>query len=104
MSTMDDNEKAVHKLARFLTKAAPLIELLNSAEASHEQRALLRELVGGERYALLSVNLRQMCSWRTWEITHAKDEAIRQVLKQPGLTGASFDGKAVTFYQDGEAP
>jgi hypothetical protein len=104
MSTTEDNEKAVHKLARLLTKAAPLIDLLNSAEASHEQRALLRELVGGERYALLSVNLRQMCSWRTWEIAHAKDEAMRQVLKRPGLTGVSFDGRSVTFYRDGEAP
>jgi hypothetical protein len=91
-------DEVVRSLADLLLKAAPLVELVNSPTTSHEHRALLRELVGGERYALLSVSLRQMCSWRTWEIANAKDEAARQKLRRVGLTGASFDGTAVTLH------
>lgn len=91
-------DEAVRSLADLLIQAAPLVKLVNSPETSHNHRALLRELVGGERYALLSVSLRQMCSWRTWEVAHARDEAARQKLRQVGLAGASFDGTAVTLH------
>jgi hypothetical protein len=95
-------DEVVRSLAGLLVRAAPLVELVNSPATSHEHRALLRELVGGERYATLSVSLRQMCSWRTWEIAHAQDEATRQQLRRVGLAGATFDSKTFTFYRPAE--
>lgn len=96
-------DEAVRSLAALLIQAAPLVELVNSPETSHEHRALLRELVGGERYAIVTASLRQMCSWRTWETAHAPDEATRQKLRRVGLAGMSFDGTTVTFHHHDES-
>jgi hypothetical protein len=67
----------VRRLARLLTKAAPLIELVNSPDTPAEDRAFLRELVGPQRYVDLAANLYQMRSWRAWEIAQAEDETTR---------------------------
>lgn len=96
-------DEVVRSLADLLVRAAPLIELVNSPETSHEHRALLRELVGGVEYIELAISLHMMCSWRLWELAHAPDEAARQKLTPIGLAGTTFDSKTLTFRRHDES-
>jgi hypothetical protein len=73
-------EKNIEQLADLLAKAAPLVELLNSSDATHEDRAQLRELVGPTEYDSLTTILCQACSLRAKERMRPKDMAIQRRL------------------------
>ena len=97
-------EKDIEQLAKLLIKAAPLAEVLNSPDTTHEDRAKLREVVGSMKYFKLTTTLCQMCSWRVWEISHAKDEAARKRLSRPGYSGVTLDENGVTFHEFEDEP
>jgi len=59
-----EHEQVIAELARLLTRAAPLVELVESDDYSPAERSRLRELVGPYEFFHLSAHLSRCCGER----------------------------------------